>query len=279
MTEEHQEDLPKENQKHKIDVVDTNKWAWHDRITIPAKWYNELKKYDIKYTQESSYPIKIVFQCCNKSRNFNFGIYHNSSSIYCQINGVSHKHLIEGTPVYRRFCVTDDGSLKMYIDPIYKDATEKSNNDVISSANINIIKPLAPIPTSNDKVNDTRINSAIHSIKTEKLSKYFTTKFILPLKEEEKRRIYLLNYNSCSIIDRDRVKRSLYNFSDGSCEICGKKFNFEEVVLDHDHETDKIRGVLCSSCNVYLGKKESDIKKHGNKLIACIKYLYKNRNY
>ena len=35
------------------------------------------------------------------------------------------------------------------------------------------------------------------------------------------------------------------------CEICGKK----DVILciDHDHETNEFRGILCQSCNRFLG--------------------------
>lgn len=36
----------------------------------------------------------------------------------------------------------------------------------------------------------------------------------------------------------------------GYCEICGAT---ENLVVDHDHETDEVRGVLCSPCNVALG--------------------------
>lgn len=44
---------------------------------------------------------------------------------------------------------------------------------------------------------------------------------------------------------------------DSKCKICGKILDIEnyskEVHLDHNHETNKIRGLLCSHCNVGLG--------------------------
>jgi hypothetical protein len=37
---------------------------------------------------------------------------------------------------------------------------------------------------------------------------------------------------------------------EGKCLICGKDMN--PSCVDHDHETDEIRGLLCSNCNVML---------------------------
>lgn len=36
-----------------------------------------------------------------------------------------------------------------------------------------------------------------------------------------------------------------------SCEICGCK---EDLCVDHDHKTQKIRGILCLKCNAGLGQ-------------------------
>ena len=38
----------------------------------------------------------------------------------------------------------------------------------------------------------------------------------------------------------------------GKCAICRKPFA-ERPFIDHDHETDKVRGILCRSCNTGLG--------------------------
>ena len=34
------------------------------------------------------------------------------------------------------------------------------------------------------------------------------------------------------------------------CSICGRS---ENLVIDHDHETERVRGALCNRCNVGLG--------------------------
>lgn len=53
----------------------------------------------------------------------------------------------------------------------------------------------------------------------------------------------------------------------GSCEICGSK---ENLFFDHDHETKKMRGILCLSCNSLLGHSD-DLP---DRLVAAKNYLH-----
>ena len=39
----------------------------------------------------------------------------------------------------------------------------------------------------------------------------------------------------------------------GMCEICGNIFPMDELHIDHDHATNKYRGILCHNCNHVLG--------------------------
>lgn len=60
---------------------------------------------------------------------------------------------------------------------------------------------------------------------------------------------------------------------DYSCAICGSKHTsndrMKRLVVDHNHNTGQVRGLLCHACNVAIGaaKEQEDI------LMACISYL------
>lgn len=55
------------------------------------------------------------------------------------------------------------------------------------------------------------------------------------------------------------------------CALCGEDLTTEEAVLDHDHKTGRIRGVIHRSCNALLGKIENNYRRCGlNNLGAFI---------
>ena len=54
-----------------------------------------------------------------------------------------------------------------------------------------------------------------------------------------------------------------------SCEMCGSE---EKLVVDHCHKTDKVRGTLCTYCNLTLGNAKDSIEV----LKKAIKYLEKH---
>lgn len=68
----------------------------------------------------------------------------------------------------------------------------------------------------------------------------------------------------------------------GLCKICNTPINFSgkegnrvsniEAVVDHCHSTNQLRGILCGSCNVLLGKANDSITLLEN----AIKYLKEN---
>ena len=52
-------------------------------------------------------------------------------------------------------------------------------------------------------------------------------------------------------LDPDMVEQ--YVAQHKVCEICGKK-DYRSLCVDHCHKTNKLRGVLCSTCNAGVGQ-------------------------
>lgn len=65
--------------------------------------------------------------------------------------------------------------------------------------------------------------------------------------------------------------RQLFDKQEGCCAICEKhQANLKQTMnVDHNHKTDRIRGLLCHNCNLLLGFAEENIKILKN----AIKYL------
>lgn len=48
----------------------------------------------------------------------------------------------------------------------------------------------------------------------------------------------------------------------GNCALCGQPCAPQEAVLDHDHVSGQIRGVLHRFCNTFLGKIENGVRRN-----------------
>lgn len=59
--------------------------------------------------------------------------------------------------------------------------------------------------------------------------------------------------------------------SQNKCYICGIELNEELLCVDHNHDTDEVRGLLCRDCNFGLGNFKENIKS----LYKAIEYLLK----
>lgn len=66
-----------------------------------------------------------------------------------------------------------------------------------------------------------------------------------------------------------REYENLLSEQGGACMICATPFGKKRPHIDHSHETGKIRGLLCSSCNLALGLFKDDVLRLG----AAIRYL------
>lgn len=76
-----------------------------------------------------------------------------------------------------------------------------------------------------------------------------------------------------SILDYDNILLS----QGGKCALCGSdnpKGYFGRFHVDHDHKTNKIRGLICGNCNLIIGHAGDDIRL----LRLAIRYLEKAKS-
>ncbi len=99
-----------------------------------------------------------------------------------------------------------------------------------------------------------------------------TDKFKLAYKRwrqsEKGKASYLRTTYNLSLEDYEEILHQ----QKGRCKICSKEFNKKnphDIGIDHNHKTGKIRGILCSKCNIALGALDDDIYK----FLSAIKYL------
>lgn len=76
--------------------------------------------------------------------------------------------------------------------------------------------------------------------------------------------------NSCYMrMNKYKLDADSYMALPDFCEVCGGKYRLS---VDHDHQTGKIRGTLCSNCNPALGLLMEDV----NIIKNLILYLEKH---
>lgn len=65
----------------------------------------------------------------------------------------------------------------------------------------------------------------------------------------------------------------MFTEQNGVCAICQQPpKNNRRLAVDHDHKTGQVRGLLCTACNLLLGRVHDDITA----LQSAIKYLQKH---
>ena len=91
-------------------------------------------------------------------------------------------------------------------------------------------------------------------------------------RKPEKKKSYRKNYRENHKANQLRAKygitveeyQAMFDGQGGVCKICGKKETtrvsrgegIRSLAVDHDHNTGKVRGLLCHQCNVVLGQYE-----------------------
>jgi hypothetical protein len=80
------------------------------------------------------------------------------------------------------------------------------------------------------------------------------------------------------------TRKKLFEEQRGRCAICNRhQFEFsKKLAVDHSHETEKVRGLLCSNCNHAIGQLKDDpelcfraaeyLIKHGKELFTRFEY-------
>ena len=98
----------------------------------------------------------------------------------------------------------------------------------------------------------------------------------------EKMRIYRQSDEAQRYICEKKHGITLDRYNDlfaqqkGKCAICGtheSQLSKKGLAIDHDHETNKVRGLLCGNCNRALGFFKDDIKN----LKRAIRYIQTNK--
>jgi hypothetical protein len=88
----------------------------------------------------------------------------------------------------------------------------------------------------------------------EELSAYFSR---YNAEHRDKRCAYdLMRHYGLSSDDYD----ALFSSQQGKCAICNGDNGGRRLHTDHDHETGKVRGLLCSNCNTAIGLLGDDIE-------------------
>lgn len=66
--------------------------------------------------------------------------------------------------------------------------------------------------------------------------------------------------------------KQMYLDQNGCCAVCGEPIEYDRVVTDHDHETGKVRGLLCYRCN-----RDLSIFDDTDRFERAIAYIERNR--
>ena len=75
-------------------------------------------------------------------------------------------------------------------------------------------------------------------------------------------------------INADQYEAMLIEQNHG-CAICGKPdICNRDLAVDHCHFTKKVRGLLCTNCNMALGKFQDDLQN----LLNAVEYLKRDYN-
>jgi len=70
-------------------------------------------------------------------------------------------------------------------------------------------------------------------------------------------------------------KANMYAQQEGKCRVCNHHYSIDKLVIDHNHKTEEVRGLLCSPCNMALGL----LKDNPDVLLRGAMYLQEEGYY
>lgn len=82
---------------------------------------------------------------------------------------------------------------------------------------------------------------------------------------EQRRDWYLRSKYGITLADQNAMLAA----QGGACLLCDASLDAYNLAVDHDHETDEVRGLLCRICNSSLGAFEADPER----LLTAFTYL------
>jgi hypothetical protein len=136
----------------------------------------------------------------------------------------------------------------------------------------NVVKPLVEFHAS--KIHRLGVNAYCKDCRRE----YTKEKLKNPKHREkvkEEKRVYFRSEKYG--ISRDDFGRMLAS-QNGVCAICGKsreeRGHKRDFHVDHDHKTNRVRGILCHQCNLMLGNCNDDV----DILRRAIQYIERSKD-
>jgi hypothetical protein len=87
---------------------------------------------------------------------------------------------------------------------------------------------------------------------------------------DKARRRNLMTYYGLTVEQREQMAID----RDFRCDMCKRQFSDDELCVDHCHDTNKVRGLLCTNCNLTLGHAHDDVQTLQN----GINYLTFHKN-
>ena len=126
--------------------------------------------------------------------------------------------------------------------------------------------------TQEKYLNSDKYTEYHNSAECKEMKKKWREKYLKSDKGKEGMKNYRMMYKY-GITVEDKLK--MIEAQNNKCAICKEEFkNDRDKCMDHDHETNKVRAILCAKCNVGLG----NFRENQDNLLVAIEYLKKYKH-